>query len=65
MIALLTGINMRGVTLGAAIQTVFSVAKIGALAALVLLRAHALPPAGHRGRQLRQSSGARATGRSR
>jgi basic amino acid/polyamine antiporter, APA family len=28
---------MRGVTLGAAIQTVFSVAKVGALAALVLL----------------------------
>ena len=28
---------MRGVALGAAIQTVFSVAKVGALAALVLL----------------------------
>jgi APA family basic amino acid/polyamine antiporter len=37
MIALLTGTNMLGVTLGAAIQTVFSVAKVGALAALVLL----------------------------
>ena len=37
MIAVLTAINMRGVTLGAAIQTVFSVAKVGALAALVLL----------------------------
>ena len=37
MIAVLTAINMRGVTLGAAIQTVFSVAKIGALAALVVL----------------------------
>ena len=37
MIALLTAINMLGVTLGAAIQTVFSVAKVGALAALVLL----------------------------
>jgi basic amino acid/polyamine antiporter, APA family len=36
MIALLTVTNMRGVTLGAAIQTVFSVAKVGALAALVL-----------------------------
>jgi len=36
MIAVLTVTNMRGVTLGAAIQTVFSVAKIGALAALVL-----------------------------
>jgi APA family basic amino acid/polyamine antiporter len=37
LIAVLTATNMRGVTLGAAIQTVFSVAKIGALAALVLL----------------------------
>jgi basic amino acid/polyamine antiporter, APA family len=36
MIALLTATNMLGVTLGAAIQTVFSVAKVGALAALVL-----------------------------
>jgi APA family basic amino acid/polyamine antiporter len=36
MIALLTATNIRGVRLGAAIQTVFSVAKIGALAALVL-----------------------------
>jgi APA family basic amino acid/polyamine antiporter len=35
-IVLLTVINARGVTLGAAIQTVFSVAKVGALAALVL-----------------------------
>ncbi|MBA3443458.1 MAG: amino acid permease, partial [Gemmatimonadales bacterium] len=32
MIAVLTAINIRGVRLGAAIQTVFSVAKIGALA---------------------------------
>ena len=37
MIAVLTGLNIRGVTLGANIQTVFSVAKIGALAALVVL----------------------------
>jgi basic amino acid/polyamine antiporter, APA family len=37
MIAVLTALNIRGVTLGAAIQTVFSVAKIGALAALILL----------------------------
>jgi basic amino acid/polyamine antiporter, APA family len=37
MIAMLTVTNMRGVTLGAAIQTVFSVAKIGALAAIVVL----------------------------
>ena len=37
MIVVLTLLNIRGVTLGAAIQTVFSVAKIGALAALVLL----------------------------
>ena len=29
--------NIRGVTLGAAMQTVFSVAKVGALAVLVLL----------------------------
>jgi APA family basic amino acid/polyamine antiporter len=36
MIALLTVTNIRGVTLGAAIQTVFSVAKVGALAAIVL-----------------------------
>lgn len=36
MIAVLTATNMLGVTLGAAIQTVFSVAKVGALAALVL-----------------------------
>src|SRR5919106_646267 len=35
-IVLLTAINVRGVTLGAAIQTLFSVAKVGALAALVL-----------------------------
>jgi APA family basic amino acid/polyamine antiporter len=37
MIAGLTALNIRGVTLGAAVQTVFSVAKIGALAVLVLL----------------------------
>jgi APA family basic amino acid/polyamine antiporter len=37
MIAVLTLLNIRGVTLGAAVQTVFSVAKIGALAVLVLL----------------------------
>src|SRR5580765_4908198 len=37
MIAVLTALNIRGVTLGAAIQTVFSVAKIGALAVLVVL----------------------------
>jgi basic amino acid/polyamine antiporter, APA family len=35
-ILLLTAINIRGVTLGAAIQTVFSVAKVGALAVLVI-----------------------------
>ena len=35
-IVLLTAINVRGVRLGAAIQTVFSMAKIGALAVLVL-----------------------------
>src|SRR3954452_8664558 len=37
MIVLLTLLNIRGVRLGAAVQTVFSVAKIGALAVLVLL----------------------------
>ena len=37
MIAVLTVLNVRGVILGAAVQTVFSVAKIGALAVLVLL----------------------------
>ena len=37
MIAALTAINILGVRLGAAIQTVFSVAKIGTLAVLVLL----------------------------
>jgi len=37
MIAALTLINSRGVVLGARIQTVFSVAKVGALAGLVLL----------------------------
>ena len=37
MIAALTILNIRGVVLGAAVQTVFSVAKIGALAVLVLL----------------------------
>jgi len=36
MIAVLTATNIRGVRLGAAIQTVFSVAKVGALAALVV-----------------------------
>lgn len=35
MILLLTAINTRGVSLGASIQTVFTIAKIGALAALV------------------------------
>jgi APA family basic amino acid/polyamine antiporter len=36
MILVLTATNARGVRLGAAVQTVFSVAKVGALAALVL-----------------------------
>ncbi len=35
-IALLTALNIRGVTLGATIQTVFTVAKAGALAVLVV-----------------------------
>lgn len=37
MIVVLTWVNMRGVELGARIQTAFTVAKVGALAALVLL----------------------------
>ncbi|MBA3344622.1 MAG: amino acid permease [Gemmatimonadales bacterium] len=37
MIAVLTAINIRGVSLGASIQTVFTVAKVGALAAIVIL----------------------------
>jgi len=37
MIVLLTASNIRGVRLGAAIQTTFTVAKTGALAALILL----------------------------
>jgi APA family basic amino acid/polyamine antiporter len=37
MVVLLTAVNIRGVTLGAAIQTVFTVAKVGALAALIIL----------------------------
>jgi APA family basic amino acid/polyamine antiporter len=37
VVAGLTLINLRGVTLGARVQTVFAVAKVGALAALVLL----------------------------
>lgn len=37
MIAFLTLVNMRGVRLGAAIQTIFTIAKIGALVALVVL----------------------------
>jgi APA family basic amino acid/polyamine antiporter len=37
MVAFLTAVNIRGVTLGATIQTVFTIAKVGALAALILL----------------------------
>lgn len=36
VVAVLTALNVRGVTLGATVQTVFAVAKVGALAALVL-----------------------------
>jgi APA family basic amino acid/polyamine antiporter len=36
VVAVLTLLNIRGVRLGAAVQTVFAVAKVGALAALVL-----------------------------
>jgi len=37
MVAVLTAVNIRGVRLGAAIQSTFTVAKVGALAALILL----------------------------
>jgi APA family basic amino acid/polyamine antiporter len=37
MVVFLTAVNVRGVTLGAAIQTVFTIAKVGALAVLILL----------------------------
>jgi APA family basic amino acid/polyamine antiporter len=37
MVVFLTAVNIRGVTLGATIQTVFTIAKVGALAALILL----------------------------
>jgi basic amino acid/polyamine antiporter, APA family len=37
MVILLTAVNIRGVVLGATIQTVFTVAKVGALAALIIL----------------------------
>lgn len=37
MVAVLTAVNIRGVRLGAAIQSIFTVAKVGALAALILL----------------------------
>ena len=61
-ILLLTAINARGVTLGAAIQTIFCVAKVGALAVLVLFgltlfrSPMSRPPTS-------PTSGARATGR--
>jgi basic amino acid/polyamine antiporter, APA family len=37
MVWVLTAVNVRGVRLGAAIQTVFTLAKVGALTALILL----------------------------
>jgi len=37
MVAVLTAVNIRGVRLGAAIQTAFTVAKVAALGALILL----------------------------
>jgi basic amino acid/polyamine antiporter, APA family len=37
LVAVLTAVNIRGVRLGAAIQSFFTVAKVGALAALILL----------------------------
>ena len=65
MIAVLTVTNMRGVTLGAAIQTVFSVAKIGALAVLVLLGLTVFRQPDIAAAELRRLLGHRATGRSR
>ena len=37
VVAVLTAINLRGVTLGARVQTVFAVAKVGAMAGLIFL----------------------------
>ncbi len=37
VVAVLTAVNLRGVTLGATVQTIFAVAKIGGLVALILL----------------------------
>jgi APA family basic amino acid/polyamine antiporter len=37
MVVVLTAVNIRGVRLGAAIQSIFTVAKVGALSALILL----------------------------
>jgi basic amino acid/polyamine antiporter, APA family len=37
MVTVLTAVNIRGVRLGAAIQTIFTVAKVAALGALILL----------------------------
>jgi APA family basic amino acid/polyamine antiporter len=37
VVAVLTAVNLRGVKLGATVQTVFAVAKIGGLAALIIL----------------------------
>jgi APA family basic amino acid/polyamine antiporter len=37
VVGVLTAVNLRGVTLGATVQTIFAIAKIGGLAALVVL----------------------------
>jgi basic amino acid/polyamine antiporter, APA family len=37
VVAVLTAVNLRGVTLGATVQTIFAIAKIGGLVALIVL----------------------------
>ena len=56
MVAVLTAVNIRGVRLGAAIQTAFTVAKVAAGCAHSA-RAHDFPPARRRRRQFRRVLG--------
>ena len=51
------GSTSAGSRLGAAIQTVFTVAKVGRARGAGAARPHPLPPAGRRGRQLRRLLG--------
>ena len=62
MIAVLTAVNMRGVRLGAAIQTVFTVAKVGRAGGAHPARPLHLPAAGHLGDELRHVLGREAVG---